>query len=374
MSNKSKKIAGAFESCLQMIEKENILLKDCLTMYPEFKQELTELYNLINTINELKDISPSEKFSENARERITHRLIDRPVTFFEHLRHTFKKNRNRCNRRFSMSQFLVTLILLLSIATGGVFAADASHPGDVLYGLDRALDQVKIMFILDPETIAAKRLEFATARLEEAENEIKNGNIDNAIIAFEAYDHEIDKYAQMLANEEGLVHEMLSAMIAEALNIHQEVLAKVLEKVPEQAKESIKNAMEASLPMIDDLPVGPPADIIPGPPMDIPPGPPIDIPPGPPMDDPPGPPENIPADPPVDVPPGPPVDVPPGPPVDIPPGPPVDVPPGPPVDVPPGPPENIPTDPPIDIPPGPPVDVPPRPPVETPENPGKGMP
>ena len=350
MSNKSKKIAGAFESSLQMIEKENILLKDCLNMHPEFKQELIELFNLKNSINELKFISPSEKFRENAHERITHRLIDRPVTFNEHLRHIFTNNINRWNRRFSMSQFLVTLILLISIATGGVFAADATQPGDILYGLDRALDQVKIMFITDPETIALKRLEYATARLEEAKNEIENGNIDNAIIAFEAYDHEIDKYAQMLANEEGLVREALSAMMDKALNIHQEVLAKVLEKVPEEARESIKNAMEASLPIIDDLPIGPPADIIPGQPMD----------------DPPGPPENIPPDPPVNVPPGPPVDVPPGPPMDVPPGPPMDVPPVPP--------ENIPTEPPVDMPPGPPIDVPPRPPVEIPENPGNGMP
>lgn len=209
-----------------------------------------------------------------------------------------------------MAQFFVTLILLISLATGGVYAADGAGPGDWLYGLAREIDQVRLILESDPEVKASTRLGFAADRLNEAKNEIENGDIDNALIAFKAYDHMIDQYAQMLVNEDGLERDKLKDLLTEALNIHQEVLANVWEMVPDEAKEAIENALGASLPMIEDLPVGPPDDIVPGQPVEDPPGPPADVPSGPPVDGPPGKPENIPPNPPVDVPPAPPVEIP----------------------------------------------------------------
>lgn len=318
MSNKaSKKISSAFDDCLQIIEKHNVQLEDCLKMHPQFEQELTELLNLKKALKELKDINPSEKFYKNAHKRITHRLVDRPVTFFTCLRHIFTRKPYKTNRNFRMAQFFVTLILLFSLLTGGVFAADGAGPGDLLYGLNRAIDQVSLIFESDSEIEASKRLEFAAKRLEEAKNEIENGNLDNALIAFEAYDHEIDQYAKRLASKDGLDRAELEKLLAETLNIHLDVLSTILYNVPPEAHEAILKAIEASSALID-LPSGPPADIVPGPPM---------------------------GDPPV-----------------------------PPIDVPPSPPENIPSDPPVELPTGPPVEVPPSPPMETPENPGNGMP
>jgi hypothetical protein len=318
MSNKSQKISKAFENYLQMIDRENFLLEDYLSMHSEFEQELKELINLRNSIIGQKNISPSKKFLENAHARITHRLIDRPVTFSEYIRHILSKKPYRHNRRFSMSQFLATLILLITLATGGVYAADAAGPGDILYGLDRAIDQVKLIFISDPDIVASTRLMYAAERLEEAKNRIEIEDVDSALIALKSYDHEIDKLAQLLASSEGLDRERLSAMIDETLAIHQAILTALLERVPEQAHEAIANAINVSKLNIDIL-LAPPAETTP---VDIPPAPPVEIPVLPPDD-------TLPLEelPPVEeIPPALPVEPTQIPPEDIPPTPPVETP------------------------------------------------
>jgi hypothetical protein len=322
MSNKSpKNISIAFDHCLQMIEKHNMEKGDCLKLYPQYTQELKELLNLTNAINDLKYLNPSENFCKNAQERITQALVDRPVTFGEYIRLMLRRKPYQSIIRFSITQLIVTLILLISLLIGGVHAADAAGPGDLLYGLDRTIDQVRLILVLDSEIKASTRLEYAAARIQEAKNEIENGELDNAIIAFKAYDHEIDKYTQMLFDkEEGTDRDKLETMLTEALNNHQSVLLIILEKVPPEAKVAIQNAMTASLAFFE-IPLGPPFEITPGPPFEIYPGPPFEISPGPPSEITPGPPFEITPGPSSEKTPGPPFDCPPGRrPFDCPPG------------------------------------------------------
>ena len=317
MSNKSpEKISRAFDDCHQMIDKENAQLEDCLIKHPQHKHELTMLLDLTNVLKTLKNVNPSERFSKNAVERITQALVDRPVTFCEVVRFIFTKKPYRSKRKFSMAQVLVTFILLIALATGGVFAADAAQPGDVLYGFDRAFDQVKVMFISDPEIVVSTRLTYAAERLEEAKNKIEYGELDKALIAFEAYDHEIDQIARLVANADGLYYDNLAALLSEAFYIHKETLEHVFTLVPDEAREAILNAIHVSLQNVV-LPLNPPTDTVPVLPVEIPPAPPVDIPIVPPEDTLP-PLEEILPSPPVIPPQGPPEDLPPIPPLETP--------------------------------------------------------
>jgi len=338
MSNKLlRKISRAFDNCLQVKDKEDAQLEDCLNEHPQHKNELTELLDLTNALKALKDVNPSEKFSKNANQRITQALVDQPVTFSEHIGHIFTKKPYRSNRRFSMSQFLLTLILAISLATGGVYAADSAGPGDLLYGLDRAIDQFKLVLISNPEIIVSTRLQYAAARLEEAINKIEYGQLDNAIVALEAYDREIDQLDKFVASREGLDHDILAAMLEESLAVHHEVLTALLDQVPEEAREAILHALQVSLKDLD-IPIGPPTDLDPAPPIDLP----------------------------TDLPITPPQDINPTPPVEIPPIPTEDIPPVSPTETPPDPPEDMLPTPPVEIPPIPTGDIPPIPPIETP--------
>jgi len=251
-----------------------------------------------------------------------------------------------------MAQIVVALMFMVSVVVGGTaYAADAAEPGDLLYGLDLALEQVQLDLAPNAEAAAMDHLEHAAERLVEAQNRLVDGEVDEAIIALNLYGETIASLGQLIASAEGVDQDALTEMLNAALEIHQDILAIVLEIVPEEAKEAIEKAIEVSTPPViipggppEELPVGPPEDV--EPPADIPDAPPVDVPP-----------VDIPDDPPVDIPP---VDILDVPPVDIPP---VDILDDPPVDV--EPPADIPDDPPEDV--EPPEDIPAPPPVPTEE-------
>jgi hypothetical protein len=82
-------------------------------------------------------------------------------------------------RRFSMVQLIIAIVIALSAATGGVvYAADGAAPGDLLYGLDRALEQLQLSFTDQPEAELALRLRLAEERLQEARELLQRGKTE----------------------------------------------------------------------------------------------------------------------------------------------------------------------------------------------------
>ena len=88
-----------------------------------------------------------------------------------------------------MLRVVFAVILGLAVAMGGVVAvADAAGPGDLLFGVDQAVEQVRLRLTTDGVAEARLRLEFAVERLEEAELELAtDGNLQNVEVALAAF-------------------------------------------------------------------------------------------------------------------------------------------------------------------------------------------
>jgi len=88
-----------------------------------------------------------------------------------------------------MLRVVFAVVLGLAVAMGGVVAvADAAGPGDLLFGVDRAVEQVRLRLTTDGVAEARLRLEFAVERLEEAELELTtDGNLQNVEVALAAF-------------------------------------------------------------------------------------------------------------------------------------------------------------------------------------------
>ncbi len=365
----SETIDSAFEKCLDMLEAEGATIETCVTAYPQHAQELREMLTLAQTLKPLQQLTPDAAFKKNAGTRLVDKLPDRPVTFFGFIRRILHRQEQKPVRRLRMIKILITAMTLLSFAIGGVFAADTAGPGDMLYGLNRTVEQFRLSLLNNPEKITTYRLTLANTRLEEAKNKLSQGDLENALTAFEGYDSEIAALAELVAASKGPQGEALMALLEEALSNHQVILTDLLEKVPEQAQAAIYQALQVSISMLDIPPFDPPFDPPGEPPFDPPDAPPVDPPDGPPVDPPDGPPFDPPGEPPFDPPDAPPFDPPDGPPFDPPNGPPFDPPGEPPFDPPDGPPFDPPGEPPFDPPDAPPVDPPNGPPVDPPDGP-----
>jgi len=140
---------------------------------------------------------------------------------------------------------LSALILTLSSVTGVVYAADHTQPGDLLYPVDRSMEQIRLKFASSPEQTVELRLLFAGERLAESEQLALEGDEKNLILALDAYSQTISEIAQTV-DKAGDQQSDLVTLVDDALPIHEARLNAIRTHAPQQALLSLDHAIEAS--------------------------------------------------------------------------------------------------------------------------------
>jgi len=151
-----------------------------------------------------------------------------------------------------MNAFLITLALIsVVVLVSPAFTSAATNagvkPGSFWYGFDLAFEKINLFFTFNSEGKARKALEYADERLAEAEAVAENSNTDAVKTAITNYENSIAFAAEKSKDvSEKEKAEALLTSIADNTSRHQEILADVLAKVPDGAKEAITKAIEAS--------------------------------------------------------------------------------------------------------------------------------
>jgi len=142
---------------------------------------------------------------------------------------------------------LILAVLFVSPISVSAETKAGIKPGSFFYFFDTTFEKINLFFTFNPEKKAQKNLEYANERLAEAEAVAEEKNTDAVKTAVAGYESNI-----ALATEEssqikdkGKTEELLNS-IADNTSKHQEILAEVLNKVPDEAKEAIIKAMEVS--------------------------------------------------------------------------------------------------------------------------------
>jgi len=151
-----------------------------------------------------------------------------------------------------MKAFLITLALISAVVLVSPASASAAtnagvKPGSFWYGFDLAFEKINLFFTFNSEGKARKSLEYADERLAEAEAVAESDNTDAVKTAITNYESNIAFAAEKSKDvSEKERAEALLTLIADNTSKHQEILADVLAKVPDGAKEAITKAIEAS--------------------------------------------------------------------------------------------------------------------------------
>jgi hypothetical protein len=197
MTNKPPELAKIIEICLEAMEDGTWDLADCLTEYPEYQAELEVMLPIGLELRKARSMRISDEFRSAAPDRMKERLLvsGRPprsdlVTNPPTLRSILRTRNPFRQRRVGSMPALVSILLALALlVTGTVTGADAAGPGDLLYGVDRAVEDVRLWLTSDDEAEVELHLEFAAERLEEAEIEIEaegdGAEIEEALAAFD---------------------------------------------------------------------------------------------------------------------------------------------------------------------------------------------
>ena len=246
----SEEIAKILATCLERME-SGASLESCLADFPQQAAELEPLLRMTQDMKPLADAGPRPIFARNARLQLENQLATyrKAVTFELRTRHTKQEPKLLFQRRFGMSvlQLIIAAVLAVTATTGGVaYAANDSNPGDVLHGLDLAMEDVQLNLTPEVSSKVQLRLQFASERLAEAQATFAEDDVANGLEAVNEYGTEISAIAQLIGSADGADQEALASLLEAAQGIHQDVLTQLLDKVPDPAKEAIQNVLDAS--------------------------------------------------------------------------------------------------------------------------------
>lgn len=181
------------DDCLQAIESGQATLDECLARYPEHYVELERSLRVALALRSMKSVRPSAAFRGKAQARLQKRLAD-----------SQRKPRQQAARRVPLTLRLAAglAILVIGVATitGTVSAADAAGPGDLLYGVDRAVEELQLTLVFNQQVAAELRLAFANERLEEAIEAEHEGHADEVEYALSSFDEAIAALQAMLTD------------------------------------------------------------------------------------------------------------------------------------------------------------------------------
>lgn len=238
-------------NCMEQME-TGTSLEACLAEYPAAAAELEPLLRMTQQMKRFTKVAPRPAFVQNARTQLENQLASprKAVTFKGLFRHTRQEPGTLPQRRSSvmgMFKLVLATVLALSVTTAtGAYAANASNPGDVLHGLDLAMENIQLNLTSDLSSKVQLRLEFASERLAEAQATFANHDVADGQEAVNEYGAEISAAAQLIGSADGADQEALAALLQAAQGAHQDVLTQLLATVPDQAKDGIQQALDAS--------------------------------------------------------------------------------------------------------------------------------
>ena len=147
--------------------------------------------------------------------------------------------------------FVASFLLLTAVFTAPLSVSAAENagikPGSFLYGFVTTFEKVNLFFTFNPEKKAEKALKYAEKHLAEAEAVAGDKNSNAVKTAISGYEENIALAAEASkkVKDETKVENLLN-LIAENTSKHQTILSDVLSKVPDEAREAITKAIEAS--------------------------------------------------------------------------------------------------------------------------------
>jgi len=238
-------------NCMERME-TGVSLEACLAEYPAAAAELEPLLRMTQQMKRLTKVAPRPAFAQYARTQLEDQLVSprKAVPFKGLFRHTRQEPGTLLQKRsnaMGMFKLILATVLAMSVTTAtGAYAANASNPGDVLHGLDLAMENVQLNLTSDVSGKVQLRLEFASERLAEAQATFANNDVADGQEAVNEYGAEISAATQLIGGADGANQEALTSLLQAAQGVHQDVLTQLLATVPDQAKDGIQQALDAS--------------------------------------------------------------------------------------------------------------------------------
>ncbi len=253
------------ECCLAAMQQQGNTVEECLAPYPAHHEKLEPLLRLAVRLNSAGSLQASQQFQSAAPLRLHMQITGQlqPRQDGTPLQVSSSGPRIRRNARqypfkasprlgkMRLAQVFVGLLLVLLIISGvGTAAASAQTlPGDFLYPIKRAQENLQLTITLNGASQVRLRMEFANRRINEATvliQENRSSAIDQALVD---YNNQIQSELKFFNQESGLSsteQSELASLLLSKLTDHETMLKSMINKAPESAKANLETALTVS--------------------------------------------------------------------------------------------------------------------------------
>ncbi len=267
----NSKLDWVIDECLSRVQTGDETLQDCVQEHPELKDVLEPLLALAIQVNgTLAPEKPSAQFIRNAKLRILNQ-IKASVASTSSVKPLPRRSWRIDFRSRRWSTVLAGVLIAAILFGSGIGMKQASAsalPGDSLYPVKRAGEEIQLAFSFTTGGDIALLYEFADSRLEEAVTLSEEGRFDDLGIALEGFEAAMSTLQEVAQEGEVGDSKLDLAKIKVKHEQHIQVLERVREQVPEHARAGIDHAIERSGHSQEVLKVihegGKPSDLAPG--------------------------------------------------------------------------------------------------------------
>jgi len=248
--------ASKLADCVESIEGGEFTIQDCLQKYPEDSEELEQLLNLVVVLENIPVKPPDEDFEREARARILSASSEQnPGGFFTWLKGGLAGFAALLSPRPAFRLGLLAVLLVVLLGSGVMYASAQAMPGDFLYPVKIFIEDARSIISGDDKE-ADLQIDLSKQRIKEVDRLIDDHKFENIPDVVERYVRHMDKISTAIdsqSSDQEVATDEKSEVISSELRKNIEVLEELLDKVPDEAKPAIENAIEASSKNQDKL-------------------------------------------------------------------------------------------------------------------------
>lgn len=244
-----KKIEDILALCIEDIKAGRTTLEECLAKYPDMRAHLEPLLRLASSIQEPPDVKPASDFKIRARVQLVEYIHDHQKEGKPWITSIFSGLApSRHSVWLKTTAIVLTVVVAFSaLGTGTAYAAKDSLPGESLYPVKKAVEQVNRVMTFDEDARIELELSLAEKRLREMEvlAEVNPGEMTGAV---NGYKENIDTAAEIA--ERNVTHERCcerTVTVAQAALTNISAIDNIYDIVPAEGGNSVRRAREITL-------------------------------------------------------------------------------------------------------------------------------
>lgn len=234
------------------LENGEVISQDKMDSLKHENQELYEILHKSNLLRTIKKVEPAPFYAHTSRILVFYRyVIDRGVQVhvFEEIKYFLSKFAYFLTPSVSLRPamtILLALVMTFSVFVGGAQAADNARPGQFLYPVDLAIEEVQLGLAPDEQSRLRLYLSFSEERLAEAQTEFSEGHYENAEIALAGYEKVQNSIYTQLASTAITINQELQTSAIQSHQQNVQVLNSLLATVPEISQSVVLQAIDVS--------------------------------------------------------------------------------------------------------------------------------